>query len=252
MGWPRFVKVLFFFVLADLAICLVVFGVDLFRDVIFGGARGGSAGAPPCWRRPASSESAGAPGLPHGRGRRHPGRSPSREAGTDRRRRSRGPPPRRSGRAGSRVLGRRPHRGSATALALWLDTVDFDQLAAAADSSPALERIYLSSTLLTPAPPSGPGSLHRGLRERIRLIHPFALASELEPAVFQDRSWLPSRGLELTNERLQLPTARSSRDPLDRALNDGARSRSFIQASHSALARGRDPRPAGSRAHASP
>jgi hypothetical protein len=38
IGWPRLVKVLFFVVIADLALCLVVSGVDLFRDVIVGGA----------------------------------------------------------------------------------------------------------------------------------------------------------------------------------------------------------------------
>ncbi|MHC4209170.1 MAG: hypothetical protein ACYSWT_05580 [Planctomycetota bacterium] len=38
IGWPRLVKVLFFVVIADLTLCLVVSGVDFFKDVIFGGA----------------------------------------------------------------------------------------------------------------------------------------------------------------------------------------------------------------------
>ncbi|MHC5005783.1 MAG: hypothetical protein ACYTGF_00310 [Planctomycetota bacterium] len=41
-GWPRFVKVLFFVVIADLTICLVVSGVDFFKQVVFGGAGVGS------------------------------------------------------------------------------------------------------------------------------------------------------------------------------------------------------------------
>ncbi|MHC4980707.1 MAG: zinc ribbon domain-containing protein [Planctomycetota bacterium] len=38
IGWPRFVKVLFFVVIADLTICLVVSGVDFFKEVIVGGS----------------------------------------------------------------------------------------------------------------------------------------------------------------------------------------------------------------------
>ena len=37
VGWPRFVKILFFVVIADLIICLTVSGIDFFREVVFGG-----------------------------------------------------------------------------------------------------------------------------------------------------------------------------------------------------------------------
>jgi hypothetical protein len=38
IGWPRFVRVLFFVVVADLAVCLVVTGLDFVEEVIRGGS----------------------------------------------------------------------------------------------------------------------------------------------------------------------------------------------------------------------
>ena len=84
-------------------------------------------------------------------------------------------------------------------LVLWLDGSDLDGRTETLGDASAVRHLYLSSRMLAMADHLAPG-----LRDRTRVLHPFSLARELEPTVFQDRSWLHSRGIRITDERLQL------------------------------------------------
>jgi len=68
------------------------------------------------------------------------------------------------------------------------------------------ERIFLSSTLLGEHLEDGLAELGPGLRERIRIVHPYALPGREPPRIYRVRGWLRSRGLGRDHERLRLGT----------------------------------------------
>ena len=74
-----------------------------------------------------------------------------------------------------------------------------DLAAAPADR---LRRLYLSYRLAGDPPPDLPAAV----RERLRLLYPYALPQQLPPRVYRVRAWLRARGVPAGDERLQLDT----------------------------------------------
>lgn len=83
---------------------------------------------------------------------------------------------------------------NATDLVLWIDRREF---LAMAPKLAGFRRIYLSASLVEPDP-------ELPLRDKLVFTWPWSLPGREGPHVHRARSWLRSRGIEATHERLQL------------------------------------------------
>ncbi len=89
-------------------------------------------------------------------------------------------------------------RGNPATLVLWLDETDLATLPAIGET---VQAVYLSYGLLDGVP-----QLPASLRSRVRLTYPYALPADESPHRYRIRSWLRSRGVAPSAERLQLDT----------------------------------------------
>lgn len=97
---------------------------------------------------------------------------------------------------GSQELGQNILRGNPATLVLWLDQTDLAALPAIPET---VQAVYLSYGLLDSVPQLPPG-----LAPRVRLTYPYSLPADESPHRYRIRSWLRSRGVAPSQERLQL------------------------------------------------
>jgi hypothetical protein len=100
------------------------------------------------------------------------------------------------------VAGGETAPGPAPVVVLWLSSPDLRTLDLAAAPVGRLRRLVLSYRLAGEPPRELPDAV----RERLRLLYPYALPQQLPPRTYRVRAWLRARGVPPGDERLQLDT----------------------------------------------
>jgi hypothetical protein len=91
---------------------------------------------------------------------------------------------------------------SPSALVLWLNVPNLNELNAILGAGYSTPRIYLSSSLATDLLSSVPQSLE----EKIRFLHSFELPGQLDRRLLRTNAWLKARKIELSDQRIQANT----------------------------------------------